>query len=77
MWDTPAWRHIDQVLAEEFARESRLMFETDDMDKLLAARERARFLTRLRRKPEEVTSQLQELSRERRVLLGEEEDPEE
>ena len=77
VWDTPAWRHIDAMLAEEFARESQIIMATDEVDKLMAARERARFLARLRKKPEEVLSQLQELSRERRLLLGEEDAPEE
>lgn len=73
----PAWERLDSMLADKFQKESNIVFSTMDDMELKLARERARVYAQLRRRPEEVEGQLQELSRERRVLRGEEEEQEE
>jgi hypothetical protein len=71
VWKSPAWEHIDAYLAKEFARESEVLFATDDREQLILARERARVISRLRKKPTEVSKELQSLSKRRLILIGE------
>lgn len=77
VWKSPAWQRIDALLATEFSRESELIFASNDPQELMFARERGRVIARLRKRPKEVAARLQELARTRRVLLGEEQAPEE
>jgi hypothetical protein len=77
VYSGPAWERLDAMLSKEFQKESNIVFSTLDDMELKLARERARVFARLRRRPEEVEAQLQELFRERRVLSGEEEETEE
>jgi len=77
VWHTDAWAFIDEYLGKEFARESAIIFTTNDPNELMLARERGRVISRLRKRPQEVAARLQELARQRRILVGEEESSEE
>lgn len=70
VFETDAWRRVDEMLAEELRSATVAMMngETDDM---LLARERARVVTRLRTKPEELRQKLEGLKRQVRELEGE------
>lgn len=77
VYSTSAWEALDKLLGDEFQKESNILFATEDDMGLKLARERARVYARLRKRPEQVESELQELFRERRILNGEEETREE
>ncbi len=77
VYNSPAWARLDEMLAEEFQSASAVVFATSDFEELKLARERARVVSRLRRRPEEAERQLQETAAELRTLRGEDESPEE
>jgi hypothetical protein len=78
LYDSPWWELYEaKVLEPEFATASNVMMAVDNDDELRLARERARVISRLRKKPQALTLELAEQRKLRRILLGEEADPEE
>lgn len=77
VYDSRAWALVDEELAGEFQKQSNIVFATDDFEDLKVARALARFVSHLRNKPDRARFQVQELSKELRVLRGEEDAPEE
>jgi hypothetical protein len=77
LYGTPEWAKLDRMLAEKFQSAADLVMKTEDFEQLKVARVRARLISELRKRPEDVELQLQGLFQELRVLRGEEESPEE
>jgi hypothetical protein len=71
VYQTQGWGKVEAMLDEEFIRASEVMMATNDMEELKLARDRARFVSQLKRKPKDLEQRLDDLRQRRRELKGE------
>lgn len=71
VFDSPAWARLDEMLAEELRRATTDIMSAPTPDDMLLARERARVVTRLKKKPDELRQKLDDLRRQLREVEGE------